>query len=125
MIFVGGTVQIRDRMVEDVAVLELTGRLTVSDNPGLIREAVADALRRGARHVALDLTNVHYIDSTRLGELIAVHVTLSRAGGRLTLVGTPARVLELLTLAGLDTVFERFGSVDEALTSLARRHGGT
>ena len=117
--------QIRDRMVEDVAVLELTGRLTVSDNPGLIREAVADALRRGARHVALDLTNVHYIDSTRLGELIAVHVTLSRAGGRLTLVGTPARVLELLTLAGLDTVFERFGSVDEALTSLARRHGGT
>ena len=59
MIFVGGTVQIRDRMVEDVAVLELTGRLTVSDNPGLIREAVADALRRGARHVALDLTNVH------------------------------------------------------------------
>jgi anti-anti-sigma factor len=58
---------------------------------------------------------VRYIDSTRLGELIAAHVTVSRHGGRLKLVRTPDRVNELLVLSGLTDVFERFDSVDAAL----------
>jgi anti-anti-sigma factor len=111
-------VQILDRFDRNIAVLTLSGRLTVNDSPGLLKEAVADAVRRGAAHVVLDLSDVRYIDSTRLGELIAAHITVSRHGGRLKLAGTPDRVVELLTLAGLGGVFERFGSVDEAERSL-------
>ena len=107
--------QIRDRMVDGVAVLELTGRLAVNEHPGLLRETIGEVVRRGARHVILDLRGVNYLDSTRLGELIAAHVTLSRASVRLTLAGTPGRVRELLLLAGLDTVFEQFDSVEAAM----------
>lgn len=109
--------EIRERQAGPVTVVELTGRLTVNDRPGLLKDAVADAVGRGARGVLLDLSGVGYIDSTRLGELIAAHVTLSRQGGRLKLVGTPHRVLELLTLAGLDGIFERFATVDEGVRS--------
>jgi anti-anti-sigma factor len=67
--------------------------------------------------VLVDLSGVHYIDSTRLGELIAAHVTVTRQAGRLKLVRTPARVVELLVLSGLGDVFERFDSVESALRS--------
>lgn len=107
--------ELRERQIRDVTILELAGRLTVNDEPGLLKEAVADAVRRGAKRVLLDLSGVHYIDSTRLGELIAAHVTVSRQGGRLSLVATPARIVALLGMAGLDGVFEQLPSVEEAV----------
>jgi anti-anti-sigma factor len=105
------------RLVGNVGIVELVGRLTVTDYPGLVKEAVAGVLRDGARNVLVDLSGVHYIDSTRLGELIAAHVTVTRQGGRLKLVRTPTRVVDLLLLAGLGEIFERFDSLEDALRS--------
>jgi anti-sigma B factor antagonist len=112
------SVEIRERQVGELTVVELTGRLTVTDQPGLLKEAVAAAVARGARHVVLELSGVRYIDSTRLGELIAAHITVTRQGGKLKLVGTPDRVCELLRMAGLDGVFERFATTEDAARSL-------
>jgi len=97
--------------------VELAGRLTVNDRPGALKEAVVAALGRGAKNLIIDLKGVNYIDSTRLGELIAAHVTVTRQSGRLKLAHTPARVVELLVLSGLSDVFERFGSIQEAKDS--------
>jgi anti-anti-sigma factor len=115
-------VQIQSRVQNSLAIVSLSGRLTVNDNPGMLKDAVADVVRRGATHVILDLKDVHYIDSTRLGELIAAHVMVSRIGSHLKLAATPPRVIELLTLAGLGDVFERFASVDAAVASLDAPH---
>ena len=106
--------EIREQQSGARTILSLNGRFTVNDQPGLIREAVADAVSRGAREVLLDLSGVQYIDSTRLGELIAAHITLTRQGGALKLVRTPTKILELLALAGLDSVFKRYASIEEA-----------
>lgn len=108
--------ELSERQEGDVTVIALTGRLTVNDKPGLLKGAVAAAVMRGAKHVVLDLGSVKYIDSTRLGELIAAHVTLSRQGGRLSLASVPTRVAELLSMAGLDGVFSRYPSVADAIT---------
>ena len=110
---------ISERRDGEIAVLELSGRLTVNDQPGLLREAVVSAVQTGARHVLLDLSGVHYIDSTRLGEIISAHVTVSRRGGRLRLIGTPDRITELLTIAGLNGVFEHFATADDARKQLS------
>jgi anti-anti-sigma factor len=61
---------------------------------------------------------VHYIDSTRLGEIIAAHISATRQGGSLKLIATPARILELLRMAGLDTVFEHYDTAEDAARSL-------
>jgi len=108
---------IRDRLEGNVGIVELAGRLTVNDDPGPLKQAVMAVLKRGAKNVLLDLAGVKYIDSTRLGELIGAHITVTRHGGRLKLVNTPPRVVELLTLSGLADVFERFESLDEATRS--------
>lgn len=107
--------ELLERDISGTTVLELTGRLTVNDRPGLLKGAVADAVDRGARRVVLDLGSVKYIDSTRLGEVIAAHVSLSRVGGQLRLAATPPRIAELFAMAGLDGVFARYASVAEAV----------
>jgi anti-anti-sigma regulatory factor len=43
---------------------------------------------------------------------------VTRRGGKLKLVATPDRIVELLALAGLDGVFERFNTADEARKAL-------
>jgi anti-sigma B factor antagonist len=110
--------EIRERVEGNVTVVGLVGRFTVSDQPNVLRNAVVGAVERGARHVLLDLAGVQYLDSTRLGELIAAHVTVSRSGGRLTLVATPRRIAELLAIAGLDRIFEQFPTVADATKNL-------
>jgi anti-sigma B factor antagonist len=112
--------EINEQQSGTVAILELLGRLTVADHQGRLRDAVANVMRRGSRAVLLDLAGVHYIDSTRLGELITAHVTVIKQGGRLGLVNTPPRVHELLSMAGLDGVFEQFSDRDTAVSALQK-----
>jgi anti-sigma B factor antagonist len=107
--------EIRERRSGNRIVVELTGRLTVNDQQGALREAITGALRDGAKDVLLDLSGVRYIDSTRLGELISAHITVSRSGGRLKLIGTPNTILELLAMAGLDGIFERHATIEDAI----------
>ena len=104
----------KQRQDGEYTIVELSGRLTVNDDAGALRETVAETVRNGSRQVLLDLSGVHYIDSTRLGEIISAHVTVTRRGGRLRLVGTPDRIMELLAIAGLQGVFERFKTTEEA-----------
>ena len=111
--------QIHEKVTDGIGILKLSGRLTVNDRPGALKESVTQLVQQGARNVILDLGGVRYIDSTRLGELIAAHITIGRQGGRLLLVGTPPRVLELLALSSLDDIFERFDSVDTAIAALS------
>jgi anti-sigma B factor antagonist len=110
--------EIREQQIGDVSLVELSGRLTVDEKEGLLKETVTNAIERGARHVLLNLSGVRYIDSTKLGELIAAHIAVTRRGGKLKLVATPDRIVELLALAGLDGIFERFATADEARKTL-------
>ena len=107
--------EIRERKSGNRIVVELSGRLTVNDKPGVLRDAITGALRDGAKDVLLDLSGVRYIDSTRLGELISAHISVSRSGGRLKLIGTPTTILELLEIAGLQGIFERHETVEDAI----------
>ncbi len=109
--------EIHEQRTGECVVLALVGRLTVSDQTGILKDAVVRALADGATHIVIDLAKVAYIDSTRLGELIATHITVAKQGRRLTLVSVPARVSALLSLAGLSPLFEQQPSVEAARAS--------
>lgn len=110
--------EITRQLDDGIAVLALVGRLTVTDAPGVLKAAAAQAVADGARAVALDLSQVPYIDSTRLGELIAAHITVARQEGRLVLICPTKRITALLRLAGLEGIFETYASLEEARTAL-------
>jgi anti-sigma B factor antagonist len=69
-----------------------------------LRSAITSALAQGARHVALDLEGVTYIDSSGLGTLIGAHKRLASSGGTMTVRCSRPRILRLFAITGLDRV---------------------
>jgi anti-sigma B factor antagonist len=101
---------------EGVVVLALRGRLTVGESPAL-RERVNQFAASGQNRVVMDLSQVEYIDSTGLGNLVIYYTSLKKGGGALKLVNPNKRNIELLLLTKLHTIFEVFTDVQDAVNS--------
>ncbi len=66
--------------------------------------------------VALDLSRVHYIQSSLIAEIARAHDRLRKLGGGVALCGTPPNVLVVFGMLGLlDEVFEFHESVESCL----------
>lgn len=68
--------------------------------------------------VILDLTEVPYIDSSGLGSLVSAQVSRQKAGRRVVLSGVNDRVMKLLEITKVESLFLVFESVDDALAAL-------
>jgi anti-sigma B factor antagonist len=101
-------VDINYRFIGGVAIVSLSGRLTISPGESEIvplRNAIGELVSDGQVQVALDLSRVTHIDARGLAELIEALASVRRAGGELTLVAPSPRVRHLLGVTRLDTVF--------------------
>lgn len=110
------SLEIKENIVEGIAVLALKGRLTMGESSG-IREKVQEEVAGGRTNVILDLTHVDYVDSTGLGSMVICFTTLKKAGGALKLVNPNKRNVELLLLTQLHSVFEVYTEVADAVNS--------
>jgi anti-sigma B factor antagonist len=69
----------------------------------------------GAKVIVLDLTEATLLDSITLGVLIAAHGRLAKQGVRLKLVFTNHLIRRVVTITGLDRVFDISSSTAAAL----------
>jgi anti-sigma B factor antagonist len=111
--------QISERKVGPVTVIDLSGRMTTADNPGRLKEKVTSLVFQGEKQIVLNLANLTYCDSSGLGELVACHGTAVRGGGAVKLANTGKRLQDLLVMTKLLTVFESFDTEDAALASFS------
>ena len=114
---VGAHVDISTREKEGITILDLDGRLVVSESLNVLRETVNQLLREHRLKIVANLAGVDYIDSTGLGTLVVCYTTLQRAGGSLRLLNLNRRNIELLLLTKLSTVFELFNDEQSAINS--------
>lgn len=84
--------------------LDISGRLTILDHH--LRLTVNRLLRAEHRQFMLRMTDVSYIDSCGLGELVTVYSSITSAGGNIRLLNPSEKVRHLLNTTKLDTVFE-------------------
>jgi anti-sigma B factor antagonist len=108
---------ITERVVGEVTVLKLVGRLVLFEGDAMLRHYVDDLVRQGRVKILLDLGAVTYIDSAGIGMMIAKYLSVRRKGGDLKLLNLTARGLLVMTITRLLTVFETFESEAEALRS--------
>jgi len=108
---------ITERNTQGVVVLDLEGRLTLGEGAELLRDKVASVVFQGNSKVVLNLAGVPYIDSGGLGELVRCSMTAKKANGSVKLIGVSGRVVDLLTITKLITVFDTHDSEQEALAS--------
>lgn len=97
----------RYRGAMDATVAAEGNELRVSGEIDAHSVSVVDAALAEAdptSEIALDLSDVSFIDSSGLRALVAAHKRTEAAGGGLVLVGPSQPVLRLLGLTGLDQV---------------------
>ena len=109
--------QIEERVVDNVTVLDLKGKLTLGDGDELLKDKINSLIQQERKNLLLNLEAVPYIDSAGLGEIVRTYTTVSRQGGKLKLVHLTKRITDLLMITKLLTVFETFDSESEAIKS--------
>jgi anti-sigma B factor antagonist len=111
--------QIEERAVGDVVVLDLKGKITLGEGDELLKDKVNSLVNQGHKKIVLNLADVPYIDSAGLGEVVRTYTTVSRQGGSLKLLNLTKRITDLLSITKLLTVFETFESESEAVRSFS------
>ena len=109
--------QIDERSVGNVKVLDVTGKITQGD--ALFRDKIHSMINQGHKQILVNMAGVTYVDSAGLGELVGAFTTVKRAGGTLKLQGVTGKINELLTITKLLTVFETFDNEQDAVKSFS------
>jgi len=111
--------QITERSVGDVMVLDIEGKITLGEGDEQLKDKVNSLVNQGHLKMVLNLAEVPYLDSAGLGEVVRAYTTVSRKGGSLKLLNLTKRITDLLSITKLLTVFETFESEDEAVRSFS------
>lgn len=105
------------RDVQGVAVLDLVGKLTSNEGTRELGGRVATLVADGRRQVVLNLGQLNYMDSSGLGEMVACYSKLQKAGGTIKLAQTTSRIQDLLAITRLVTVFDSYDTEALAVAS--------
>ncbi len=105
------------RLEKGVTILESFGTVTVSGGSADLRDAGKAALAAGAKSVVIDCHGMTLMDSSGLGELVALKRSVEAAGGSVKLAGLPSNVAAVLRTAGLLASFSVYDDVTAAVRS--------
>jgi anti-sigma B factor antagonist len=111
--------QIEERVVGDVTILDLKGKMTLGEGDELLKDKINSLVSQGHKKLLLNLEGVPYIDSAGLGEVVRAYTTVSRQGGKLKLLNLTKRIEDLLTITKLITVFEVHDTEEAGVKSFA------
>jgi anti-sigma B factor antagonist len=109
--------EIKERTLGEVVILELRGKITIGEGSVQLREAVSRLLEAGRNRIILNLSAVSYVDSSGIGELVSRYTTTKNTGGKLKLLNLPKKIKDLLMITKLLTVFEIYEDEQAALDS--------
>jgi anti-sigma B factor antagonist len=109
--------EINQRPVGELTILDLSGKLTIGDGAQLLKDKIDSLVFQRRNQIIVNLAGVPYIDSGGLGQLVACYTTVTRAGGRLALLKVNTKNHDLLSITKLVSVFETFGTEQDAIES--------
>jgi anti-sigma B factor antagonist len=111
--------QIQRRMVGPVVVLDVSGRMVLSD-PGSdaqFKECINGLIASGTPYVIVNVGAVTDIDTSGLSALVSAHISMASTSTRLKLTNPTTRLRHLLHVTRLDAVFDIAESEEQALAA--------
>ncbi|HKO56411.1 MAG TPA: anti-sigma factor antagonist [Thermoanaerobaculia bacterium] len=107
------------RKVQDVTIVDFKGRLAVGVGDEVLPHIINAILEEGGKKILLNLSDMDYIDSNGLGELVQSLKTSKRHGASLRLLKPQDRVARTLRLTNLLPMFSVYESEAEALRAFS------
>jgi anti-sigma B factor antagonist len=109
---------------DEVSVIAVAGEVDLYTAPAL-KQAIGDAIDRGARNLLIDLSRTTFIDSTTLGVLMGAVKRLRPAGGELAIACSDPNVRKIFAITLLDRIFAIFESTADGVAHLREAAGAT
>jgi anti-anti-sigma factor len=103
-----------DRVADDVVTLHVTGEIDLL-TANVLGERLRENLEPASRVLVLNLTEVTFLGSAGLAEIVSASQTGADHGAKLLLVATNRAVLRPLEVTGLLSLFTVYDTVDAAL----------
>jgi len=95
-------------------IMTISGEIDIARAP-VLREQLLGLLRPGANRLVVDLSGVTFCDASGLAVLVGVARRAGLLGGVLRLAAPAPLMSTILHLTGLDSRFEIFAAVPEAI----------
>ncbi len=83
-----------------------SGSLTLGAGGTLLRDVLHVFVSKGRKKFVVNLSDVDFIDSFGIGELVRSYATVRKQGGELVLAQLAPKVYALLEITKLHTLFE-------------------
>jgi anti-sigma B factor antagonist len=107
----------KTRRVGNVAIVDLTGRITLGESTGILRDELRSLLAQGNKQIVLNMADVSYVDSAGLGELVSAYTTATNQNGALKLLHLQGKLHDLMQITKLHTIFSAFDDEKKAVES--------
>ena len=107
---------LQSRDVGEITVVQCSGRIV----EGVESAALKDYLAARLPHypcIVLNLAGVQFLDSAGLGLLARILTTARHAHGDLKLCAVPDKIVEVLRITNLRTIFESYPSEEDAIAA--------
>lgn len=104
----------------EVTVIALTGNLMGGPDASALNTALHELVDGGKKYIVLDLGGVQFMNSSGLGLLIGSASLLKTAGGALRIACASEKILALIRITKLGSIFESYPSVEDAAASFKK-----
>lgn len=98
-----------------VTVLDIEGAIKLGQSAEFFSQTLDSVLRKEKTNVIIDFSDINYIDSTGMGELIGYLAKFSGQNRQVVLVNPSGRILKLLKIVRLDKAFPIFADESSAI----------
>ena len=113
--------QIVEKEIDGVSVLDFRGRITLGEESNQVGMKIKEMLGKGKSQIVLNLGEVSHIDSSGLGALVWGFASAQNQGVTLKLANLTKIFHDLLYITKVVTIFDTYGSVDDAMKSFAKK----
>ena len=109
--------QVQTKELDDAVIISLTGKMMLGYEAQDFQDAISSSLEKNKKKIVVDLNNIEFISSWGIGILIHGYTTVTNQKGNFILAAVPDIVSDALEKTKLDTIFQKFASIEEALKS--------
>jgi len=99
-------------------IITLSGKIMGGPEATEINDQIHELIDQGSKKIIIDLNEVDWMNSSGLGILIAAITTLKNNGGALSLINVSERIMNLLKITKLSSVFTIYPDMDSALSEM-------
>jgi anti-sigma B factor antagonist len=104
--------EIKTKVMGKWQILDISGHIKGAE-VSQFRATVQKALADGQLHLAANMKEVGFIDSSGVGMLITCHQDLKAAGGKLVLMNLSDDIYDLFEMTSIDRLFQIVEGMEE------------